>query len=354
MRRVCMLGTSPESKGGIGTVVQGFVKDIRLQGYSFDYIVTHVDRGALAKLSFASAALIKCALSMNRDSYDLVHIHSAFGASFIRSVPFIAMASKRRIPLINHIHADDWESFYENASIEKKRKVAEVYSKCDKIISLSQEWADTLSTVVPEDKIVVLENFSPVYDVEYIPDWNSKTVVFISRLERIKGCDILPDICDSVLAQVPEARFLICGEGSMKASLQAELKERHLDSRVELLGWISGDRKIDILKRGSVFLLPSYGEGMPMCVLEAMGLGLPVVATNVGGIPQLVTNAKSGYICEPGNAESISKALITLLNSPQLSSEMSVEAKRCAESHSIADYSLQLKKIYEELLEARH
>ena len=347
-----MLGTSSDSKGGIGTVVRGFVEDIHPEGYSFKHIVTHADRGPVAKVSIAGTAFIKCALSMRRGSYDLVHVHSAFGASFTRSIPFIRMASERGLPLVNHIHADDWGSFYDEATAEKKRRIAEVYSSCDRIIALSQEWADTLSAVVSEDKIVVLENFSPVYDENYVPDWNGKTVVFMSRLERIKGCDILPDICDKVLARVPDARFLICGEGSMGGILQAKLRERHLEDRVELLGWIGADRKIDILKQGSVFLLPSYGEGMPMCVLEAMGLGLPVVATNVGGIPQLISNMKNGYICDPGDAESISKALIALLGNPKKCAAMSSEAKKSAETRSIASYSKQLKKIYDELLEA--
>lgn len=350
MKRVCMLGTSPDSKGGIGTVVRGFAEDIHPEGYSFGHIVTHADRGAMAKASIAGAALAKCVLSMRPGTYDLVHIHSAFGASFTRSIPFIRMASKRGLPLVNHIHADDWESFYGEATAERKRRIAEVYSSCDRIIALSQEWAGTLSTVVPDDKIVVLENFSPVYDEGFVPDWDSKTVIFMSRLERIKGCDILPEICDEVLARVPGTRFLICGEGSMGDSLQAELRKRHLDDRVELLGWIGADRKIDILKRGSVFLLPSYGEGMPMCVLEAMGLGLPVVATNVGGVPQLVFNKKNGYLCEPGDTGQISDAIVTLLDNPMMSFAMSLEAKKRAELHSVAAYSERLKMIYDELL----
>ncbi len=352
MKRVCMLGTSPDSKGGIGTVVRGFVEDIHPEGYSLKHIITHADCGPVAKASIAGAALVRCALSMRRPSYDLVHVHSAFGASFTRSIPFIRMASERGLPLVNHIHADDWGPFYDEATAEKKRRIVEVYSSCDRIIALSQEWAETLSTVVSEDRIVVLENFSPVYDADYVPDWDGKTVVFMSRLERIKGCDILPEICDRTLARIPDARFLICGEGSMADSLRAELRERRLDDRVELLGWIDGERKIDILKQGAVFLLPSYGEGMPMCVLEAMGLGLPVVATNVGGIPQLINDMKNGCICEPGDAESISKALVALLSNPKKCSAMSSEAKKSAEARSISAYSKQLKAIYDELLEA--
>lgn len=89
-----------------------------------------------------------------------------------------------------------------------------------------------------------------------------------------------------------------------------------------------------------------------MCVLEAMGLGLPVVATNVGGIPQLINDMKNGCICEPGDAESISKALVALLSNPKKCSAMSSEAKKSAEARSISAYSKQLKAIYDELLEA--
>jgi len=354
MKRVCMLGTSPNSKGGIGAVINGFVNDIHPEGYSFEHVVTHADCSAVKKIAIAGLALRECFTSLKPQTYDLVHIHSAFGASFIRSIPFIRIASYRGIPLVNHIHADDWVSFYENASRGNRLRIAETYGRCDKIIVLSQEWADTLSTVIPESKIAILENFTPVYEEDFLPNWDSKTIVFMSRLESIKGCDILPEICERVIARVPGARFLICGDGSMRTFLLTELRNRHLNGRVDLLGWISGDQKIDILKRSSIFLLPSYGEGMPMCILEAMGLGIPVVATSVGGVPQLVSDGVNGFLCDTGDTESIAESIITLLNDSKMCLAMSEEAKKRAALHSVAAYSVQLKTIYDELIGEDH
>lgn len=348
--KVCMLGTSPNSKGGIGTVVKGFNDSVRPQGYSFEHIVTHADYGKAGKSALALAAYFKCLSRLTTNNYDLVHIHSAFGASFTRSIPFIELAAKRGVPIVNHLHSDDWEMFYNSASAEKRNLISRVYAKCDKLIVLSEEWRTILSSVVSRDKIVVLENISPVFDPSFLPDYNCKVVVFMSRIEKIKGCDILPRICEMVVTRVPDASFLICGEGSMEDSLRNELAERSLESNVKLMGWIDSERKLNLLKSGALFLLPSYGEGMPMCILEAMGMGLPVVATDVGGVPRLVENGISGYLCEPGNAEAIAYAIVNLLEHPEMLLRMGVEAKARAASRSVEAYGERLKAIYDDLI----
>lgn len=349
--KVCMLGTSPNSKGGIGTVVKGFGDSVKPRDYSFDHIVTHADYGKAGKLALALAAYLKCLVKLTKNNYDLVHMHSAFGASFTRSIPFIELAAKRGVPIVNHLHSDDWEMFYNSASAEKRDLISRVYNKCDRLIVLSEEWRTILSSVVSCDKIVVLENFSPIFDASFLPDYDCRVVVFMSRIEKIKGCDILPQICEMVVSRVPDATFLICGEGSMEDSLRNELADRSLESSVKLMGWIDSKKKIDLLKSAALFLLPSYGEGMPMCILEAMGLGLPVVSTDVGGVPRLVENGVNGYLCEPGNAEAIACAIVSLLEHPETLHHMGVESKARAASRSVEAYGKRLKVIYDDLID---
>lgn len=350
VRRVCMLGTSPDSKGGIGTVVRGYVESVRPEGYAFDHVVTHADLGAFGKMAVAGKAYCKSLVSLNRRNYDLVQIHSAFGASFDRSIPFIKLASRRRIPIVNLLHSDDWDSFYLSASQAKKKAVEEVYSLCDRVVVLSDEWRNCLSTVVPVEHIAVLENFTPVYEEDFWPDWNSKTIVFMSRLEQIKGCNLLPDICESVLKRIPDSHFLICGDGSMKDELAREVRRRGIERQVELVGWVDDNKKIQMLKRASLFLLPSYGEGMPMCVLEAMGLGLPIVATEVGGLPQLVTNKQNGFLCVPGDAAGIANSIVEVLSASEKLAAMGAVSKERAYQHSFGPYSEELKGIYDSVL----
>lgn len=349
-KRVCMLGTSPETKGGVGTVVKGYVESVRPEGYSFDHIVTHADLGAIGKILVAGKAYIKCFASLNSCNYDLLHIHSAFGASFDRSIPFIKLASRRGIPIVNLIHSDDWEAFYLNASQRRKELIANVYNLCDKIIVLSEGWRDLLASIVAPERISVLENFTPIYDKDCCHNWDAKTVVYISRIERIKGCDLIPDICDLVLRRIPDARFLICGDGSLKDELASRICSYGIDDRVELVGWVDNVKKIQMLKRSSLFLLPSYGEGMPMCVLEAMGLGLPVVATNVGGLSRLVANGRNGFLCDSGDAAGIAAAIVSILDSPERLAAMGAISRERAYQHSFGPYGEKLKSIYDDVL----
>lgn len=351
MKRVCMLGTSSESKGGIGTVVRGFLEDISLEEYEFAHIVTHRDGNFAAKAFLAGRAYAECFSSMVLDNFSLVHVHSAFGASFTRSIPFIRLAESRGIPVVNHLHADDWGAFYGAASSSKRKLIADTYRRCSKVITLSQEWAETLGAILPNRQIAVLENFTPIFEEGFWPDCSSKTVVFMSRLERIKGCNILPEICEEVVSHIPGVRFLICGEGSMRDELIREMQERRVEGSVRFLGWVESKRKMDVLKQSSLFLLPSYGEGMPMCILEAMGLGLPVVSTSVGGVPQIVENGVNGFIAEPGDARGIAHAIIEIFADENEYSSMSRQSKARAACHSTRNYAKRLEAIYNEVLE---
>lgn len=349
-KRVCMLGTSPETKGGVGTVVKGYVESVRPEGYSFDHIVTHVDFSAVGKILVAGKAYIKCYASLNSRNYDIVHLHTSFGASFMRSIPFIELAHKRGLPIVNLVHTDKWETFYDEAPQSKKDTIARIYGLCDKVVVLADEWRDIFSTVISPEHIEVLENFTPTYEVNYWPNWDAKTVVFISRIEDYKGCDLIPDICDLVLQRIPDARFLVCGDGSFKDELESRICSYGIDDQVELVGWVDDVKKIQMLKRASLFLLPSYGEGMPMCVLEAMGLGLPVVATNVGGIPRLVADGQNGLLCDSGDAGGIAAAIVSILDSPERLAAMGAVSKERAHLHSFGPYGEKLKSIYDGVL----
>ena len=353
-RKILILGTSPLSKGGIGTVVKGFNESVRPKGYSFNHIVTHSDCGNAAKVILAVRAYLKCLFDLRKENYDLVHMHTAFGASFFRSIPFIRLAIKRGVPVINHIHSDDWHAFYDCSSSEKRQLISNVYSSCDRVIALSEEWRDILTSVVPDKKIVILENFTPIYEEEFYPHYRNKVVLFMSRLERIKGCDLLPSIIELVVSKVPDVKFVICGEGGMEDDLRREIIERSLTLNVKLMGWIDGARKADVLKQSSIFLLPSYSEGMPMCILEAMGMGLPVISTHVGGIPKLVEDGKNGYLSKPGDFTAIANDLVRLLNNPNEMARMGEEGKAQAKSRSIAAYDNKLKEIYDSLLKEKH
>ena len=140
-------------------------------------------------------------------------------------------------------------------------------------------------------------------------------ILFLGWIEREKGIfDLLE--CVRRLAdalEVPPFRVMIAGDGSAMADAGRRIEELQLAGIVQLLGWIDSDTKVARLRRADVLVLPSYMEGMPNSIIEAMAAGLPVVATSVGAVPDIVKAGISGFIIPPGDIERLFAALRELL-----------------------------------------
>ena len=252
------------------------------------------------------------------DKPDLVHIHSSFGPSFYRKLPFIYMASWFGIPIINHIHGADFDAFFMNADKKKQKLIKKVYGKCDKLIALSAEWKERLSLIVPESKIVIIENYSIVHEEAFNEKMKrpcNNQVLFLGELGHRKGGYDIPSVVAIVAKKIPDVKFILCGSGneSDEKAIKELVKEKSIEKNVEFPGWVRDEKKDEVLCNADIFFLPSYNEGMPMSILDAMGYGLPVVSTNVGGIPKIVHDKENGACCEPGDIAGFSKSIISLL-----------------------------------------
>jgi glycosyltransferase involved in cell wall biosynthesis len=116
-------------------------------------------------------------------------------------------------------------------------------------------------------------------------------------------------------------------------------------------GWVRGKRKDDMLRNADLFFLPTYNEGMPMSILDAMGYGLPVVSTEVGGIPKIVINDKNGYCVEPGDIRKMSSAIESLLTDFRKRQDYGRESlKIVQEQFSLERHLNKLEAVYEKVL----
>jgi glycosyltransferase involved in cell wall biosynthesis len=146
-------------------------------------------------------------------------------------------------------------------------------------------------------------------------------VLFVGAYCRLKGVDDLLVAVARVREAGCDVRLRIVGppgHPSEAQRLPALVRELGLDEAVGLVGAVPPGRIADELDRADVFCLPSYHEGLPMTVLEAMGAGLPVVASDVGGIPDLVRDGETGTLVSPGNVEALAAALRALAEDPAL------------------------------------
>ena len=230
--------------------------------------------------------------------------------------------------------------------------IRKTYEKCDILIALSDEWKCNLSEIVSEDKIIVIQNYSQLNYKAYEDKRNRETnnrVLFLGELGKRKGCYDIPAVVRRVADVIPDVQFVLAGDGSEddKKAIQDLVYKEQVEKNVVFPGWIRGAEKDMQLQMADVFFLPSYNEGMPMSVLDAMGYGLPIVSTNVGGIPKLVINGINGYCYCPGDIEKFSKGIIQILCSKKIfNSYVKGSIKIVEKDYSLEAHIEKLETVY--------
>ncbi len=141
---------------------------------------------------------------------------------------------------------------------------------------------------------------------------------YIGRLEEEKGVSNLMEAIPLVLNNKDDIKFLFCGDGPLFNKIKYDIKEKSLESFIDVVGWVSHDKVPEYLHKISLLILPSFSEGLPTIVLEAMACGTPVLATPVGGICDVIKDGETGFIMEDNSPECIAKNILRVLDYPQL------------------------------------
>lgn len=347
--RVCMIVQNKMVKGGIAAVVSGYYGSKLEQDYDMIYVESYKDGGKLTKLFKGICGYFHFAKVLLVDRPELVHMHSSFGPSFYRSLPFIYMASWAKKPMINHIHGSEFDKLYTNASERKKRLVRKAWGKCTRFIVLSESWKERFSEVIPVEKMTVIENYSVVKEGIDRSQCRNQ-VLFLGAINQMKGCYDMVDVIKRVAKVVPNVKMVVAGDGEIE-QVKAKVEAEGLTEHFAFPGWVRGEQKERLLEESDVFFLPSYTEGMPMSVLDAMGYGLPIVATNVGGIPRIVHEGENGFMREPGDTAGFADALIQILTDNALRSNFGEESLKIVKSrYSLEKHIESLEKVYRLLL----
>jgi glycosyltransferase involved in cell wall biosynthesis len=203
---------------------------------------------------------------------------------------------------------------------------------------------------VAPDRIAVIPNAvdTTYFHPEPEPEPSPRTILFVGRLVDDKDPLNLLEAFNIAAKRVPDARLEMVGNGPLISALQERVHEYDLASRVELSPPSTDVRPA--MRRASVFVLASAQEASPNVIMEAMAMGLPVVATRVGGIPELVEDGKTGILVEPGDPQGLADALTTLLEDEGLRREMGLLGRQRVETfHSLQHMVSETERV---LLEA--
>ena len=232
----------------------------------------------------------------------------------------------------------------------------------DKIIACSNAVAQRLSKEerISKNKFLVLHNIirPQKFIVNYTKDEvkiklgltpDDTVIGYVGCLSQVKGPFYLLEAFKKILSSYPKAKLLVVGDGPLKAMLKTVSEEKGIGNSVLFMGF---RRDVpQILKAIDVFVLPSTGEGFGISLIEAMYMGLPCVATNVGGIPEVVENGSTGILVPPANSEALAKAIKELLDKPELAKKYGAAGKkRVLENFTADKYIEKLENLYDELL----
>lgn len=308
--------------GGISAVVRGYMDAGLFDRVPIEYVATHIDGNALTKLQYAFGAYVKLFFKLIARQRILLHVHLSTRASFWRKWPIFCLARVSGRPYIVHLHGGRFMTFYQDELGRFGRaRVRSVFDNAALVLALSPTWQGNIAQFSSNSNIVVLPNAVPVPGSHANKDDTGKPVrmLFLGRLGRNKGIyDILSALAE-LHDRIDDFELIAAGDGEID-KVRYRAQQLGLQQNVVTPGWIDPARKAEVLRSSHIFLLPSYAEGMPMSLLEAMAAGLAIVSSTVGGIPLAIANGKEGILIAPGNVPALRDALLLLVTDPKVRS----------------------------------
>ena len=242
--------------------------------------------------------------------------------------------------------------FVEPPGLQRLQRAS--YSKAQFVVANSHAAAERLRIDrVDEEKIIMIPNG---IDLARFParQYSSRPtrVAVVACLREEKRIDVLISAIPQIVASCPDTKFVIAGDGTCREDLLTLARELGVLENIDFLG--HRDDVSAVLSQADIFVLPSRSEAFPNAIMEAMATGLPVVASNVGGIPELVEDGRTGHLVQPGDATALADSVIALLQQPQRLEEFGRAGRsKVEQSYSFDRMVAQFEDLYERELAVR-
>ena len=271
--------------------------------------------------------------------FNLIHCHTLWPNSII---PLIKLANKVPCVLTPHngLNLRNWGKLY-------RVLVKKALLSANMVIALSATEEEEIAEFAPGAKTTIIYNGINVLSSEHTRKGLCRpgNVLFVGKVTRHKGVHDLIEAARQIDKEYPD-NVLFTLAGDVDDEFAGELPEN-----MRLVGFADQESLDRLYKQANLLVLPSYHEGMPMVILEAMSYGLPVVSTSVGGIPQMVKHMETGLIIPPGDIKRLKESVIALIRDPGLANSFgNAGRKRCCEMFSAARMAERHFELYRSLV----
>lgn len=346
--KIVMIGSSLEQNGGIATVEKLILKHV-FKDIEIQHITSH-DEGTIIHRVIVFAKCLGAFLTrLLFQPTDVVYIHISDRGSLLRKTIIAIMAFAFGKPVVMHTHGGPFPVTYAGLPQWAQNYLKWVFGKCSAFIVLSDSWKDFYVNTCELDPNRVFVLINPTEIPPEIPQRSLKegkvTLFFCGRISQQKGAfDLIQAFAQLPSEQKDNSRLIIAGDAGIEAGKKL-VESLNLTSYVTFPGWIDSEQRDKLLADSDLFMLPSYHEGLPMAILEAMSWGLPIITTPVGGIPEVVIEKQNGLLITPGNVQQLSQAMQSLIQNKNLRLSLGKAARETATHFDVSSYSCHLSDI---------
>jgi glycosyltransferase involved in cell wall biosynthesis len=314
--RVAHLGPDPRDGGGMPAVVAGLMQSPLAELHDLQVIATH-QRGSVKHrlIVFAKALLALARFCAGRGDR-VVHLHTTVRGSMYRKTICAILAKALRSPLVLQVHVGEpeLELFRKRVDPVSLAAFRWAFGHADRVLSVGAASAREVEQHYGARDVEVLPNAAPAPVPGPVPDpapaGQARLLYLGGFHDPVKGGHVLLDALPAIVARHPGVQLTIAGPGDPPPRLDSA------NGNASWLGWLDADAKARALRDADIFILPSTSEGLPVALLEAMAYGKPIVATRVGGIPDVLADGTEGLLVPPGDVAALADAITVLVGDP--------------------------------------
>lgn len=306
--------------GGMGTVTRLLTKALQERLPAIPIIVLDPRGDGLVYLFpfYFLWSLLRLVSIHVRHGIDVLHLNVSERLSIPRKAFFLVYGRIFQIPVVLHHHGAEFIPEFHNRSSLYRAIVRWVVQRADLNIVLGQVWADFLICHLgaSRDQVVLLYNAVPDPGIDLSLERRGVaerplTLLMLANLSPRKGVGELLKALRIVIDLGQPVHLILAGGGDV-SGYQKMAQELGIKSHCIFTGWVSPQRAQSLLADCDIFVLPSFYEGLPMSILEAFSYGVPVVATPVGSIPEVMTSGRDCLLVPPGDVAALAAALVDL------------------------------------------
>ncbi len=296
-----------------------------------------------------------------KEKFDIVHTHTAKAGALGR---LAAWAAGNRA-IVHTPHGNNFYGYFGRFMSGFIVLIERALERCTKVFAVLSELEKedlVRFRITTENKIAVVpsgleKEYQPADKREILSRRESigikegmRLVGLVSRLEPVKGPGYFIDAVPLILKNIEDVVFMVVGDGSMRPCLEERVKKYGLEKSVKFTGW--RDDASELISCLDVLVQPSCNEGVGRVLLEAQAMGVPVVASRVGGIPEMVKPGVTGILVEPGDSAGLAKAVSSLLTDDVKRQQMAGEAAEWANANFTRDGMLtRMRSVYSKMLD---